>query len=411
MKIVTKIQSLDGKRSKVFLEEEFAFVLYKGELRQYKIQEQQPLPEKDYEERIKEVLPKRAKKRALYLLQKRSYTEKKLREKLREGHYPAEIVEQTIEYVKSYHYIDDYSYALEYISYRKEKVSRRILEEKLKEKGIQAQILQQAMEEVYSSKKEEEELQFQQAIKLLKKRSYNGKSADIKEAAKNNLWGKTINAGQTCIAPDYVLVDEQVKEEFINEIKQELEENYKAIENCEDYPKIINLHHYIRLCNMIDREKNVIGGSRREDGLKIAPAVIENASFQSETMKDEIFGPILPVISYYRLDAMLEELKKKPKPLACYIYSKDKNMINTVNREISYGGGCINDCLLHIANGNLPFGGVGNSGIGAYHGYYSYKTFSHEKAVLINTGLFKNSFKERPYTGEKLKKLRKWLRD
>ena len=158
------------------------------------------------------------------------------------------------------------------------------------------------------------------------------KSADIKEAAKNILWGKTINAGQTCIAPDYVLVDEQVKEEFINEIKQELEENYKAIENCEDYPKIINLHHYIRLCNMIDREKNVIGGSRREDSLKIAPAVIENASFQSETMKDEIFGPILPVISYYRLDAMLEELKKKPKPLACYIYSKDNNMINTVNR-------------------------------------------------------------------------------
>lgn len=184
MKIVTKIQSLDGKRSKVFLEEEFAFVLYKGELRQYKIQEQQPLPEKDYEEIIKEVLPKRAKKRALYLLQKRSYTEKKLREKLREGHYPAEIVEQTIEYVKSYHYIDDYSYALEYISYRKEKVSRRILEEKLKEKGIQAQILQQAMEEVYSSKKEEEELQFQQAIKLLKKRSYNGKSGDIKEKQK-----------------------------------------------------------------------------------------------------------------------------------------------------------------------------------------------------------------------------------
>lgn len=184
MKIVTKIQSLDGKRSKVFLEEEFAFVLYKGELRQYKIQEQQPLPEKDYEEIIKEVLPKRAKKRALYLLQKRSYTEKKLREKLREGHYPAEIVEQTIEYVKSYHYLDDYSYALEYISYRKEKVSRKILEEKLKEKGIQAQILQQAMEEVYSSKKEEEELQFQQAIKLLKKRSYNGKSADLKEKQK-----------------------------------------------------------------------------------------------------------------------------------------------------------------------------------------------------------------------------------
>ncbi|MBR5579057.1 MAG: aldehyde dehydrogenase family protein [Lachnospiraceae bacterium] len=236
------------------------------------------------------------------------------------------------------------------------------------------------------------------------------KSANIKESVRKILWGKSINAGQTCIAPDYVLVDELIKDEFTQEMKKQLEENYRGFELMEDYPKIINLHHYIRLCNILDKEKNVLGGGRRESTLKIAPAVIPDASFQSEVMRDEIFGPILPIIGYYRLDALLEELKKKPKPLACYIFSKDQNMINQVNREFSYGGGCVNDCLLHIANSYLPFGGVGNSGMGAYHGYYSFKTFSHEKAILVSNNNLGNYFITRPFSKEKLNKLRKWIK-
>ena len=181
MGIITKIEPLDGKRSKIFLEEEFAFVLYRGEIKQYKIKEGEVLPRETYEEIMQVLLPKRAKKRALYLLQKRSYTEKKLWDKLQEGWYPRESIEQAIEYAKSYHYLDDYAYALDYIFYRKETLSRKIMEEKLRQKGISSQILQQVMEEAYSSWEEEEELQLQQALKLLKKRSYGGEKEDPKE--------------------------------------------------------------------------------------------------------------------------------------------------------------------------------------------------------------------------------------
>lgn len=181
MGIITKIEPLDGKRSKIFLEEEFAFVLYKGEIKQYKIKEGEVLPRETYEEIMQVLLPKRAKKRALYLLQKRPYTEKRLRDKLQEGWYPGESIEQAIEYAKSYHYLDDYAYALDYIFYRKETLSRKIMEEKLRQKGISSQILQQVMEEAYSSREEEEELQLQQALKLLKKRSYGGEKEDPKE--------------------------------------------------------------------------------------------------------------------------------------------------------------------------------------------------------------------------------------
>lgn len=235
------------------------------------------------------------------------------------------------------------------------------------------------------------------------------KTADLKNAAKKIIWAKTINAGQTCMAPDYVLIHEDKKEEFIEELKEELEKNYKDCEKKEDYPKIINLHHYIRLKNMIDKESKVIGGKREEKTLKIAPALILDVNCQSEVMRDEIFGPVLPIIGYYQLEALLEELKQKQKPLACYIFSKDEKVIKKIETELSFGGGCINDCLLHIANDHLPFGGVGNSGMGAYHGYYSFKTFSHEKAILKNRGIIDIPHRFPPYTKEKLKQLRKIL--
>lgn len=234
-------------------------------------------------------------------------------------------------------------------------------------------------------------------------------TADCRDAARKIIWAKTINAGQTCIAPDYILVHEDKKEELIENLKLELDKNFSSCEKSDDYPRIINIHHFIRLSNMIEKEKNVIGGRREESQLKISPALLPDASFQSESMKEEIFGPILPIISYYQLDALLEELKQKQKPLACYIFSKDQKAIHKIHTEISFGGGCINDCILHIANDHLPFGGVGNSGMGSYHGYYSFQTFSHEKAILVNRRIFNLSHRFPPYTKEKLKQLKKIL--
>lgn len=235
------------------------------------------------------------------------------------------------------------------------------------------------------------------------------RSADIKDAAKKIVWGKTLNAGQTCVAPDFVLADEAIKEKLVEEILKEIEVKYgNALEN-EDYPKIINLHHYMRLSGLIDREKDKIGGGRDEVSRKIAPTVFPNVSFLSEIMKEEIFGPIIPVVTYTKIEAALEELKARPKPLACYIFTKNKKFADKILHELSFGGGCINDCIMHLANDNLPFGGVGQSGMGNYHGYYSFCTFSHEKSILKNTGIFDLPHRFPPYTKEKFSFIKKIL--
>jgi len=235
------------------------------------------------------------------------------------------------------------------------------------------------------------------------------KSADIKDAAKKIVWGKTLNAGQTCVAPDFVLADEEIKDKLVDAIEDEIADKYAdALEN-EDYPKIINLHHYMRLCGLIDREKNKIGGDRDEESKKIAPTIFPNATFRSEIMRDEIFGPIIPIVTYSKIDVVMEELKSRPKPLACYIFTRNKKFANKILQELSFGGGCINDCIMHLANDHLPFGGVGESGMGNYHGYHSFKTFSHEKAILKNTGIFDIPHRFPPYTQEKLSFIRKLL--
>ena len=214
------------------------------------------------------------------------------------------------------------------------------------------------------------------------------RTADIKDAAKKIVWGKTLNAGQTCVAPDFVLADEEIKDKLVKAIKDEIEEKFSDVLENEDYPKIINYHHYMRLCGLIDREKDKIGGFRNEVSMKIAPTVFQNATFSSEIMKDEIFGPIIPVLTFTNIDVAMKELKNRPKPLACYIFTKNKKFADKILREFSFGGGCINDCIMHLANDHLPFGGVGESGMGNYHGINSFRTFSHEKAILKNTGIF-----------------------
>ena len=201
-------------------------------------------------------------------------------------------------------------------------------------------------------------------------------------AAKRLLFGKLLNAGQTCIAPDYVLINKKVKDEFINELRKILKEflGENPIEN-EDYPKIVNERHFKRLMNLIDGEKVVIGGKSDENLLKIEPTILDNPKIDSKVMSEEIFGPILPVITYEKIEDSIEYIKKFEKPLALYMFTNDKKIQNKILNEISFGGGCINDTIIHIANSNMGFGGVGYSGIGNYHGKRSFDTFSHERSI------------------------------
>ena len=201
-------------------------------------------------------------------------------------------------------------------------------------------------------------------------------------AAKRLLFGKLLNAGQTCIAPDYVLINKNVKDEFINELRKILKEflGENPIEN-EDYPKIVNERHFKRLINLIDGENVLIGGKSDEKLLKIEPTILDNPKIDSKVMSEEIFGPILPVITYEKIEDAIEYIKKIEKPLALYMFTNDKKIQNKILNEISFGGGCINDTIIHIANSNMGFGGVGYSGIGNYHGKRSFDTFSHERSI------------------------------
>ncbi|MBQ9989381.1 MAG: aldehyde dehydrogenase family protein [Lachnospiraceae bacterium] len=236
------------------------------------------------------------------------------------------------------------------------------------------------------------------------------KTADLKDAAKKIIWGKIVNAGQTCVAPDFVLVEEEIKEDLIEEMEEQIATLCGNATANPDYPKIVNLHHFMRLKRLMEKEAEVIGGQMDEEKRIIAPAILPRATFLSESMKEEIFGPILPVIGYSQIEVALDKLKSRPKPLACYIFTKDMGFAEKIVTEFSYGGGCINDCIMHVASDNLPFGGVGNSGMGKYHGYYSFQTFSHEKAILESRKLLADRFRFPPFTQEKLASLRKLLK-
>jgi len=235
------------------------------------------------------------------------------------------------------------------------------------------------------------------------------KTANLKLAARRIAWGKFLNAGQTCIAIDYIVIDKAVKKEFLAQLRKEIQKRYKEAQCAESYPKIINQHHYERLCGLIDRADTVVGGERDRESLKIAPTIILDASFEDEIMKEEIFGPILPIISYENIDKAIEQIKDRPKPLACYIFTEDKPYADKLILEISYGGGCVNDALLHVSNHHMPFGGVGNSGMGGYHGKYSFDTFSHKKSVVKNNTLLDIPLRYAPFDEKKLNILKKFL--
>lgn len=234
-------------------------------------------------------------------------------------------------------------------------------------------------------------------------------SADIKLAARRIAWGKFLNAGQTCIAVDYVLVQRRVKAALVQALAAEISRRYPKAERQESYPKIINRRHYARLAGLIAAEKEVIGGAMNERAEKIAPTLFPEAAFDHACMREEIFGPLLPIIAYDELETAIREIKAREKPLACYVFTRDKRKAEALIRGLSFGGGCVNDVLLQIGNHRLPFGGVGNSGMGAYHGRYGFETFSHKKAVVKNTGFPDLPFRYAPFGEGKLKLLKKFL--
>jgi aldehyde dehydrogenase (NAD+) len=207
---------------------------------------------------------------------------------------------------------------------------------------------------------------------------------DIKMAAKRIAFGKLINAGQTCIAPDYVFIKPELKPAFVEHFKTYVKAYYgESPIDADHYPKIISAKHVERLMGLTQNEKILMGG--KTNGVKIEPTILDNITFDSKVMKEEIFGPILPLIDYQNIDEVIDILRTKDKPLAFYLFTDNKSVQEKVLGSLSFGGGTVNDTLMHFANHHLGFGGVGHSGMGNYHGIRSYRTFTHEKSVLIRS--------------------------
>lgn len=233
-------------------------------------------------------------------------------------------------------------------------------------------------------------------------------TANIDVAVKRIAWGKFVNAGQTCVAPDHVIIHSSKKQEFIDRMLSEIEERYSDAVHREDYPKIINEKHFKRLSGLLENEM-VLGGSKNSETQKIAPALMPNSTFESEVMKEEIFGPILPVITYDNLEDLIAYQQTLPKPLAFYIFSENDRNVETLLSRLSFGGGCVNDTLMHLSHHDMPFGGVGASGMGHYHGKYSFDTFTHEKSVVKNSTIIDIPVRYAPFTEAKNKLFRKFL--
>lgn len=208
-------------------------------------------------------------------------------------------------------------------------------------------------------------------------------TADIPLAARRIVFGKYLNCGQTCVAPDYILCHRSVQEQFVREVVRQVKKQYgeKPLENA-DYGRIINDKHFQRLCGLIDPDKTVLGGERDARTCRIAPTVMTDVTREDAVMGEEIFGPIMPILTYDSFEDVVDDLKGRDKPLALYLFSSDKARIRRVREELSYGGGCINDVVIHLATSSMGFGGVGASGMGAYHGRAGFEAFSHTKSIV-----------------------------
>jgi aldehyde dehydrogenase (NAD+) len=236
------------------------------------------------------------------------------------------------------------------------------------------------------------------------------RTADIAVTARRIAWGKFMNAGQTCIAPDYVLADESIEEELISELKKSVEQFYSGdTENNADYTRIVNERHHERVSKLMAGQEIAFGGATRVEDCYIEPTVLRNVAPDSPIMESEIFGPVLPVLRIKGLDEAIEFVNRREKPLALYLFSTNAAAEKRVLSETSSGGACINGTIMHISNSKMPFGGVGPSGMGAYHGRHSFETFSHRKAVLRRGFKFDIKMMYPPYTEARTKMVKKMM--
>lgn len=223
-------------------------------------------------------------------------------------------------------------------------------------------------------------------------------TANLKLAAKRICFGKYVNCGQTCIAPDYLMIEESVKEEFLGYYRQCIVDMFgtQPLQN-PDYGKIVNQKHFNRLKGLIDSSRIIVGGQMNESTLQIAPSVMDNVSLDDAIMKEEIFGPVLPVMTFRKIDEVVDFVTSRPKPLACYVFTNDREIEKTFTRYVSFGGGCINDTINHICTESMGFGGVGESGMGSYHGRLTFQTFSHRKSMISKSQLIDIPLRYQPY--------------
>ncbi len=231
-------------------------------------------------------------------------------------------------------------------------------------------------------------------------------SANIKLAAKRIVFGKYLNCGQTCVAPDYILCERSVKDDFITAVVSEIKKQYGEypLEN-KDYGKIINQKHFERLCGLIDKNKVVFGGNVNLDTWQISPTVMDNVTYNDAVMSEEIFGPIMPILTFENFDEVVDNLKTKDKSLALYLFTSDKKHIKLITTQVSYGGGCINDVVIHLATSAMGFGGVGESGMGSYHGKDGFDAFSHYKSIVDKKTWLDLPMRYQPYKSKFYEKL------
>lgn len=223
-------------------------------------------------------------------------------------------------------------------------------------------------------------------------------TADLKLAAKRIVWGKFLNCGQTCVSPDYILVQRGVKDKLVKQIQKYIRKMYgRDVLANKEYPKMINEKHFDRVLGLMEGARAIYGGESDRTSLKIAPAVLDQVNWKSPVMQEEIFGPLLPVLTFYDMKEVIQMVNAAPKPLALYYFTRDKKREAGILKHISYGGGCINDTVVHLATSYMPFGGVGNSGMGGYHGRDSFDTFTHRKSIMKKSGLIDVPIRYAPF--------------
>lgn len=236
-------------------------------------------------------------------------------------------------------------------------------------------------------------------------------TANLKLAAKRLAFGKLLNCGQTCVAPDYVLIDKTVEKEFVGYLKKQLTKmaGKKPLEN-HNYVHMINKKHFDRVMGLMDPAKVTFGGSGDPESLHIAPTIMQGVTPDDAVMQEEIFGPIIPILTYNTISEAIRFINSRPHPLACYVFTEDKETEERFLSEVPFGGGCINDTIIHIATSSLGFGGVGGSGMGSYHGKKSIETFSHEKSVVKKYTWMDMPVRYAPYTRLQDRLLRVFLK-